>query len=142
MNTWLVSIYLLVWNPLCFGSIRWCVWSVRPSSPLRLPHLKCLLCCYVCECCWVARICSVNESLQESAASMEAWIRVLCGAVLQLGVSGVVWKEHMEGMKLQKSSRSGGSSWEFGSSSSRRYLMKVVGGYSVYAVRCWIARRL
>ena len=25
----------------------WCsyiVWSVRPSSPLRLPHLKCLLC--------------------------------------------------------------------------------------------------
>ena len=27
-----------------FGSIRWCVWSVRPSSPWRLPHLKCLLC--------------------------------------------------------------------------------------------------
>ena len=26
-----------------FGSIRWCVWSFRPSSPLRLPHLKCLL---------------------------------------------------------------------------------------------------
>ena len=24
-------------------SIRWCVWSVRPSGPLRLPHLKCLL---------------------------------------------------------------------------------------------------
>ena len=22
----------------------WCVWSVRPSSPWRLPHLKCLLC--------------------------------------------------------------------------------------------------
>ena len=22
----------------------WCVWSFRPSSPLRLPHLKCLLC--------------------------------------------------------------------------------------------------
>ena len=31
-------------DPLCFGSIRWCVWSVRPSSPLRLPDLKCLLC--------------------------------------------------------------------------------------------------
>ena len=28
---------------IVFGSIRWCVWSVRPSSPLRLPHLKCLL---------------------------------------------------------------------------------------------------
>ena len=27
----------------CVGSIRWCVWSVRPSGPLRLPHLKCLL---------------------------------------------------------------------------------------------------
>ena len=23
-----------------FGPIRWCVWSFRPSSPLRLPHLK------------------------------------------------------------------------------------------------------
>ena len=25
-------------------SLYVCVWSVRPSSPLRLPHLKCLLC--------------------------------------------------------------------------------------------------
>ena len=24
---------------IVFGSIRWCVWSFRPSSPLRLPHL-------------------------------------------------------------------------------------------------------
>ena len=23
--------------------IMWCVWSFRPSSPLQLPHLKCLL---------------------------------------------------------------------------------------------------
>ena len=28
---------------IVFGSLRWCVWSFRPSSPLRLPHLKCLL---------------------------------------------------------------------------------------------------
>ena len=28
---------------IVFGAIRWCVWSCRPSSPLRLPHLKCLL---------------------------------------------------------------------------------------------------
>ena len=28
---------------IVFGSIRWCVWSFRSSSPLRLPHLKCLL---------------------------------------------------------------------------------------------------
>ena len=28
---------------IVFGSIRWCFWSFRPSSPLRLPHLKCLL---------------------------------------------------------------------------------------------------
>ena len=36
---------LLGWSleAIVFGSIRWCVWSVRPSSPLRLPHLKCLL---------------------------------------------------------------------------------------------------
>ena len=31
---------------IVFGSIRWCVWSFRPSSPLRLPHLKCLLLLY------------------------------------------------------------------------------------------------
>ena len=36
---------LVVWNSRfesisVFGSIRWCVWSVRPSSPLRLPHLE------------------------------------------------------------------------------------------------------
>ena len=28
-----------------FGPIRWCVWSFRPSSPLRLPHLKFLFVC-------------------------------------------------------------------------------------------------
>ena len=44
VNTWLVSSYSVVWEALCFGSIRWCVWSFRPSTPLRLPHLKCLLC--------------------------------------------------------------------------------------------------
>jgi len=26
----------------CVRSIQWCVWSIRPSSPFRLPHLKCL----------------------------------------------------------------------------------------------------
>jgi hypothetical protein len=26
-----------------FGSIQWCVWSFRPSSPARLPRLKFLL---------------------------------------------------------------------------------------------------
>ena len=31
---------------IVLGSIRWCVWSFRPSSPLRLPHLKCLLLLY------------------------------------------------------------------------------------------------
>ena len=36
-------------EPIVLGSIRWCVWSVRPSSPWRLPHLKCLL-CYVMLC--------------------------------------------------------------------------------------------
>ena len=34
---------------IVFGSIRWCVWSFRPSSPLRLPHLKCLLLLYMCQ---------------------------------------------------------------------------------------------
>ena len=37
--------YCLSWwsGSHCVGSIRWCVWSVRPSGPLRLPHLQCLL---------------------------------------------------------------------------------------------------
>ena len=30
---------------IVFGSIRWCVWSFRPSSPLRLPHLNFLFVC-------------------------------------------------------------------------------------------------
>ena len=34
-----------------FGSIRWCVWSFRPSSPLRLPHLKCLLLLFIAPIC-------------------------------------------------------------------------------------------
>ena len=41
-----VSVLLGWWSgshSIVFGSIRWCVWSFRPSSPLRLPHLKCLL---------------------------------------------------------------------------------------------------
>ena len=33
---------------IVFGSIRWCVWSFQPSSPLRLRQLRFLLCllCY------------------------------------------------------------------------------------------------
>ena len=27
-------------DSIVFGPIRWCVWSFRLSSPLRLPHLK------------------------------------------------------------------------------------------------------
>ena len=34
---------LVVWIPLFLD--RWCVWSFRPSSPLRLPHLKFLFVC-------------------------------------------------------------------------------------------------
>jgi len=32
---------------IVFGSIRWCGWSFRPSSSLRLAHLKSLF-VYVC----------------------------------------------------------------------------------------------
>ena len=32
-------------DSIVFGPIRWCVWSFRPSSPLRLPHLKFLFVC-------------------------------------------------------------------------------------------------
>ena len=33
---------------IVIGSIRWCVWSLRPSSPLWLPHLNCLFVLFVC----------------------------------------------------------------------------------------------
>ena len=36
--------------PSYFGSIRWCVWSFRPSSSFQLPHLKCLLLLFQCYC--------------------------------------------------------------------------------------------
>ena len=32
-------------DSIVFGPIRWCVWSFRLSSPLRLPHLKFLFVC-------------------------------------------------------------------------------------------------
>ena len=49
MSEYLAGIHLLVdMEPIVFGSIRWCVWSVRPSSPLQLPHLKCLFVCLFC----------------------------------------------------------------------------------------------
>ena len=35
---------------IVFGPIQWCVWSFRPSTPLRLPHLKFLFVCLVCMC--------------------------------------------------------------------------------------------
>ena len=34
-------------DSIVFGPIRWCVWSFRPSSPLRLPHLKFLFVCFM-----------------------------------------------------------------------------------------------
>jgi hypothetical protein len=41
VSGWVVAPSVLV------PSDRWCVWSkFRPSSPVRLPHLKCLFVCY------------------------------------------------------------------------------------------------
>ena len=34
-------------DSIVFGPIRWCVWSFRLSSPLRLPHLKFLFVCFL-----------------------------------------------------------------------------------------------
>ena len=46
MSAW---VFLLLGgvDSIVFGPIRWCVWSFRPSSPLRLPHLKFLFVCFV-----------------------------------------------------------------------------------------------
>ena len=47
---WLYAwVFLLIGGveSIVFGPTRWCVWSFRPSSPLRLPHLKCLFVCSV-----------------------------------------------------------------------------------------------
>ena len=45
MSAW-VFLLLGGMDSIVFGPIRWCVWSFRPSSPLRLPHLKFLFVCY------------------------------------------------------------------------------------------------
>ena len=48
MSAW-VFLLLGGMDSIVFGPIRWCVWSFRPSSPLRLPHLKFLfVCLFVC----------------------------------------------------------------------------------------------
>ena len=44
MSAW-VFLLLGGMESIVFGPIRWCVWSFRPSSPLRLPHLKFLFVC-------------------------------------------------------------------------------------------------
>ena len=53
---------------IVFGPIRWCVWSFRPSSPLRLPHLKFLfVCLFECLLLYVMGIgsnrCTVSEGV-------------------------------------------------------------------------------
>ena len=50
MSAW-VFLLLGGMDSIVFGPIRWCVWSFRPSSPLRLPHLKFLfVCLFECLC--------------------------------------------------------------------------------------------
>ena len=44
MSAW-VFLLLGGMDSIVFGPIRWCVWSFRLSSPLRLPHLKFLFVC-------------------------------------------------------------------------------------------------
>ena len=46
MSAW-VFLLLGGMDSIVFGPIRWCVWSFRPSSPLRLPHLKFLFVLFV-----------------------------------------------------------------------------------------------
>ena len=45
----LPKVFLLIGGVafIVFGPIRWSVWSFRPSSPLRLPHLKSFVCLFV-----------------------------------------------------------------------------------------------
>jgi len=48
LRRWISAwVFLLIGGveSIVFGPIRWCVWSFRPSSPLRLPHLKFLFVC-------------------------------------------------------------------------------------------------
>ena len=45
MSAW-VFLLLGGMDSIVFGPIRWCVWSFRLSSPLRLPHLKYLFVCF------------------------------------------------------------------------------------------------
>ena len=45
MSAW-VFLLLGGMDSIVFGPIRWCVWSFRLSSPLRLPHLKFLFVCF------------------------------------------------------------------------------------------------
>jgi len=61
---------------IVFGSIRSCVMSFRPSSPLRLPHLKCLL-CYVMFA--VSRRHDSPPHTMLQPAHMVVYMLVICG---------------------------------------------------------------
>ena len=56
---------------IVFGSIRWCVWSFRPSSPLRLPHLKCLLLLLSCASAKSIADASQDTSIRRVRAGLE-----------------------------------------------------------------------
>ena len=56
MSAW-VFLLLGGMDSIVFGPIRWCVWSFRLSSPLRLPHLQFLFVCLF------SRLCSMVEAM-------------------------------------------------------------------------------
>ena len=73
-----VSLYVGGRESLVFGSIRWCVWSFRPSTPLQLPYLSV---CYVLLCCCC---CFTINSSPSPAAAADAPVLVLLVLFLSL----------------------------------------------------------
>ena len=63
MSAW-VFLLLGGMDSIVFGPIRWCVWSFRPSSPLRLPHLKFLFVC----------LSSLSKAGTQLGSSCDVWL--------------------------------------------------------------------
>ena len=100
MSAW-VFLLLGGMDSIVFGPIRWCVWSFRPSSPLRLPHLKFFVCLFVFPEVGPTGPCGFSVLRQQPlvlglvllnlAVSVRVGLVCVCALVLIVELSGPVW---------------------------------------------------
>ena len=84
MSAW-VFLLLGGMDSIVFGPIRWCVWSFRPSSPLRLPHLK-----FFCFCSPAGDL-FAGATICRVRSWMSAWVFLLLGGMDSIVFGPIRW---------------------------------------------------